>query len=244
MPSVLHAVLGVIVAALALGVLVASVVRGCVRRYFFVNLSVAVLLLCDAMRWIALYQYGFSSKQYFSVFYLTDALLVASTYLLILSFFDVIFGRTALGSQVRMALAFFVILVAAVSYAMISRSLSPHFYSRLMLEFLQNMYFAAVLLTVLLWISFNFLRVEDRQMGLLIAGLGLGFSVLAANYAIQTLMPRDVYKDFGSLLRHVPPFATILKLGLWCYAVSFVAEPVAIEQRQAVVIRRHAEGTA
>jgi hypothetical protein len=242
MPSVLDTILGLLISALATGVIAVSIWRGCVRKYLFVNVSVAVMLLCDGLRYVALYKYGFSSKQYFMVFYLSDAMLVAAMYLLILSFFDVIFGGTPLASQVRWALGIFTLLVALVSYSMLSRTL-PHFYSRLLVEFLQNMYFAAVLLTVLLWISLNHLRIQDTQMGLLIAGLGLSLSIQAGGYALQNLLPRDMFETMGFLMRRVPAVATLVKYGLWCYALAAVTEQMRVAGREPVLVRVTAKGT-
>lgn len=221
MLSVLDLFFSVICTALPLLLLGISVRRRCVLRYFSVNFYAAVLLLCDGVRYVALWRYGFSSISYFYAYFITDALLVAATFLVIISFYEVIFGRTSLGTPIRWALAFFVVLTAAVSYVMIARNV-PHFYSRLVVEFLQNMYFAAVILTVLVWISVNYLRVEDPQIRMLIAGLGLSLSVQAATYAFQSLLPKDVFVSLQNhgVLRHVSALATITKLGLWCLAAS------------------------
>lgn len=243
MLSVLDAIFGVVVVGLALGVLGASVRRGCVGRYFFLNLFVGVMLLGDGLRYAVLYYYGFSSHHYFYTFYLTDALLVTVTYLLILSFFDVIFEHTPLRSQVRWALFFFIILVGGMSYAMTSRSM-PNFYSHLLVEFQQNMYFAAVVLTVLLWISLNHLRVYDRQMALLIAGLGISLSALAANYAFQNLLSREQFEAAQEILRRVPALATMAELGLWCYALASVAEGVPAADRKLEMMNAEAKGVA
>ncbi len=243
MPTLLDVTLSVVIATLAAGGIVASVARNSFRRHFYVNLSLAVMLFCDGLRYIALYRYGFSSPQYFYAFYLTDALLVTATYLLILSFFEVIFGNTPLRSPVRQALLCLVVLMGLMSYAMISESL-PHFYSRLVVEFLQNMYFAAVLLAVLLWIALKYLRVDDRQMGLLIAGLGLSLSVQAANYALQNLLPRDLFVGWGVVMRRVPAIATMLKVGVWCYAMAAVTGRVPLGGREPAVSRLEVEGTA
>lgn len=243
MPSVLDSILALIGTALAVGVLATSAALGCLRRLFFVNLYAAVVLLSDGARYFTLHYYGFRSYQYFYIFYITDALLVTATYLLILSFFETIFGKSSLRTVVRWALLFFVILVALVSNAMISRSL-PHFHSRLLVEFLQNMYFAAVILTVLLWISLNYLRVDDRQIALLVAGLGLSLSLQAANYAMQNLLSRQILETLHPLVLRVPPLAMITKLGLWCYAISCVAQNVPVVRRVPVSATAEAKGSA
>lgn len=243
MLGVVDIFIGLTVAGLALTVVAASFRRGVFSRLFYVNLSVSVMLVCDVLRYIALYHYGFRSVHYFLVFYFTDALLVTTTYLLILSFFDVIFANTPLRLQVRWALLGFICLVGLASYAMISRTM-PNFYSRLMIELLQNMYFGAVVLTVLVWISLTHLRVDDRQMALLIGGLGLAFSVQAANYAIHNLISADVRKELSFVLLRIPQIATILKVGVWAYAVAMVTEGSVMRQPQPAWVRAESYGSA
>jgi hypothetical protein len=58
-----------------------------------------VLLLCDGVRYVALWRYGFTSLAYFRAYFITDALLVAATFLVIISFYEVIFGRTSLAAR-------------------------------------------------------------------------------------------------------------------------------------------------
>lgn len=200
-----------------------SIGRRCVLRYFPVNLYAAVLLLSDGVRYFVLWRFGLRSPQYFYAFYTTEACLVAATFLIIISFYEVIFRRTSLRTTVRLTLTFFVALIAVISYAMIASKLSSsHFYSHLLVEFLQNMHFAAVILTVLLWISVNYLRVEDSQLRLLIAGLGVCLCVQTATYAFQNLLPQEVFLHLQKLgiISHILALATALKLGLWCMAVS------------------------
>lgn len=243
--GVLDGILGLLGTALALGVFIASAARGYLRRYFFVNLVVVVLLLSDGLRYVVYHRYGLKSLEYLYTFYATDALLVTASYLLILSFFDIVFRDTEMRSLVRWTLLFFFILIGMMSYALIERSL-PYYFSRLILEFQQNMYFAAVILTVLLWVSLAHLRLEDRQMGFLIAGLGLSVSATAANYALGNLLPPEWFRGFKFLLTRVPVLATIAKLSLWCYALSLAAEHVQVPQEQPALVRAeaHAHGPA
>jgi hypothetical protein len=245
MPGVVSSLLCIVVEGLALALLIVSIARKCFRRFFFVNLYAAVVLLSDGARYFALKQFGYSSPEYFYSFYITDAALVTSTYLIILSFYEVIFGKTSLRREVRLALTFFVILVAGISYVMIS-GMTPagnplRFYSHLLVEFVQNMYFAAVILTVLVWISVLYLRVEDTQLRMLIAGLGISLSVQAAYYAFQNLLPQDLFQRLqqAGVLRYVSQFAAIAKFGLWCVAVSGL--PVFARERESQRVLQAAE---
>jgi hypothetical protein len=231
--ATIDGVISVTVIALALAVIVISAAQGCLRRYFFLNLYVAVMLLVDGLRYAALYRWGYSSVEYFWAFFLTDALLVACTYRLILSFFEVVFRDTPVAGYVRKVLLFFVIIIGLMSYSMISRTL-PSFRSHLIVEFLQNMYFAAVLLAVLCWIALQHLRVHDRQLGFLIAGLGLSLGVQTAACALQNLLPQETFHNWDPLLARLSTLTTVVKLGLWCYALGWISEEVLAERRQYV----------
>jgi membrane-associated HD superfamily phosphohydrolase len=231
--ALIDGVFSVTVITLVLAVMVTSAARGCLRRYFFLNLYVAIMLLVDGVRYAVLYRWGYSSVEYFWAFFLTDALLVAAIYRLILNFFEVVFRDTPLAGYVRKVLLFLVIIIALMSYSMVSRTL-PHFRSHLIIEFLQNMYFAAVLLAVLAWIALQHLRVYDRQLGFLIAGLGLSLGAQTAVCALQNLLSQQTFLDWDPLLARLSTLTTVVKLGLWCYALGWISEEAPAEQRQYV----------
>ncbi len=134
MVHVLDYVLQILVYAVAAAVVAAGVRRRCSRRYLYLNLYVLALCGFDALRWGFLRAYGFSSPQYSYAYFLTDAVLAVLAYLLILEFFDILFHDSPLRMPVRLALFFFFLLVAGMSYVFISNSVS-HFYSRLVMEF-------------------------------------------------------------------------------------------------------------
>lgn len=238
MLAAIDAVFSVTVIALALAVIVISAMRGCVRRYFYLNLYVATMLLVDGARYAVLYRWGYSSDEYFYTFFLTDALLVACIYRLILNFFEVVFRDTPLAGYVRKVLLFFVVIIGLMSYTMISRAMPlisravPHSYMHVVVEFLQNMYFAAVLLAVLLWIALHHLRVHDRQMGFLIAGLGLSLGAQTAACALQNLLSQQTFLNWDPLLARLSTLTTVVRLGLWCYALGWISEEAPAEQRQ------------
>lgn len=152
-----------------------------------------------------------------------------------------VFRDTPLAGYVRKVLLFFVMITGLMTYSMISRTL-PHFYSHFIIEFLQNMYFAAVLLAVLLWIALVHLRVYDRQMGFLIAGLGLSLGVQTATCALQNLLPQQTFLAWDFLLARASTLTTVIKLGLWCYALGWMAQEVPVIQRHYVLAEAQAKG--
>lgn len=213
--------------ALAVAVVAASLFRGLFRKYFNLNLYVMTLCAVDALRWVILHSYGLKSTEYFFAFFLGDALLAITAYLMILGFFDTLFRDTSLRPQIRLALFVFFLLVAGMSYVFISNTVD-HFYSRLIVEFQQNMYFAQVVLTALLWVALAHLRVSGRQLNLLIAGLGMPAAALAAGYALQNLLPRELNLTLSELTRRFSTLATLAMLGLWCYALIKVPAGTAV----------------
>src|SRR5258706_1675463 len=183
MVSVLDVALAIGGHLLALGVVGVSWHRQAFRRYSYLNLYAIALLVVDLLRYVVLNAYGFKSMHYFWAFYLSDALLSLLLYLLILSFFDVVFRESPLRETVRLSLLGAFALLSFISYISISSSVK-HFYSRLTIEFQQNMYFASVVLAVLLCVSLAHLRIQNPQLSMLIGGLGGDGTLAAAGYAL------------------------------------------------------------
>ena len=201
---------------LALGVVGVSLHRHSFRRYSYLNLYAIALLVVDLQRYAVLYAYGFNSKQYFWAFYLSDALLNVLLYLLILSFFDVVFRESPLRATVRLSLLGAFALLSFISYLSISSTVK-HFYSRLTIEFQQNMYFASVVLAVLLCMSLAHLRVQNPQLSMLIGGLVVYATLQAASYALQNIMLAKVLTEVVRLMSSI---STAVMLGIWCYSLA------------------------
>lgn len=236
MGDVLDYMLAVVGHSLALGVVAVSLYRGAFRRYSYVSLYAVALLVFDLTRYVVLYKYGFTSKPYFYVYFGTDVALAILLYLLVLGFFDMVFRDSPLREAVRLSLKGVFALLVFLSYLLISSSL-PHFYSHVLVELQQNLYFASVVLTAILCISLVHLRVKDPQLGLLISGVGVVGAMQAVTFAFQNLLPKNLFEALGEVTRRTPALATAVMLGVWCYALWKLpvtarvpaAEPVAAE---------------
>lgn len=216
MVSVLDVVLAISGHLLALAVVGVSLYRHAFRRYSYLNLYAIALLVVDLLRYGVLNAYGFKSMYYFWAFYLSDALLSLLLYLLILSFFDVVFRESPLRETVRISLLGAFALLSFISYLSISSSVK-HFYSRLTIEFQQNMYFASVVLAVLLCVSLAHLRVQNPQLSMLIGGLGVYATLQAASYALQNIL---MAKSFEGTVALMSQISTAVMLGIWCYSLA------------------------
>jgi len=233
-------VLNVVVCdGLALTFLVLSALKGLTRRYLYLNAYGASMLASSAVRQVVLHSYGFQSKQYIYAYYVSDLILTVLLYMVILSVFEIILRDSALHGKARAAFLACFAIVAAMSYFAISSSLSNHF-RRYIIELQQNMYFASVVLTVLLCIALAHLRVTDPQLRIIVFGLGAYAGLQAATYAFQNMLPPAIFKAWWGTMRYLFPLATEVRLALWCAALirvpSLSQAPTRAEEIEAQVL--------
>lgn len=193
-------------------------------RYFFLNFYLLTSAVFTSGCYYIRSTYGYTSIQYRYFYYTGDALIMLVGYLLIASFFDHMFRRSALRAYVRLTLAIFFFLVIGVSGLFISRNVT-HLYSRFAIELQRNMFFVGALLTFLLWISMSYLRAESRRFMLLVSGLGIYFSAHAANLALWFVF-RGVRAGVSAdeVVVRVPPLAYTFMVLLWLYTFWRIPE--------------------
>lgn len=207
-----------------------SLYKGTFRRYLWLGLYASGILAGDQVRRFFLNGFGPRSTQYFYAYYGSDFVIVVLKYVAIISVFEIILRDSPFRKVARSAFLIFFGLVAAISYALISHSVA-HFYSRLIIDFQQNMYFVSVLLTVLLCVTLGHLRVADPQLRILVYGLGASAALQTSNWALQRLLPEVAAKASWGVLQYVIPTATVAMLSLWCYALTRIPSMAeAVEQ--------------
>jgi sorbitol-specific phosphotransferase system component IIC len=211
---------------LALAFLALSVWKSAFRRYLYLNLYSASILLSSGVRQAVLHSYGRRSPTYFYTYFLSDLLLAVALYAAILSIFDIILRDSPLRTKARAAFLACFGIVAVLSYFAISNSIS-HIYGRYIIELQQNMYFASVVLTVLLCVTLAYLRVTDPQLRVLVHALGVFAAIQAGGYALQNMLPKESFEAWWAVIRRVLPLATPIMLALWCSAL--VRVPVAAQ---------------
>jgi len=216
------------------------------RRRLAVNLwEVSVYLLTalgvGAARSYALERYGFASSQYSNCYWTTDLLLVLAAFVLVVSFF-----RRACSENPEMwryigfLLGTVLVAIAGVSYF----SLSSHkggFLSLFIVEFSQNLYFASLVLTTLLYLMTLKMAVADERLGLLVSGLGIEFAGPAAGLALT-------YLTRGAEVAHVVgvyffPLCDVGMILTWFYAISRVPSPATVPRRKVMAGHALAEGS-
>jgi len=203
---------------LALSFLVICIWKGMARRYIYLNLHSASLLISSGVRFLVRSSYGFQSTKYFYTFYISDLVLTVLLYMVILSVFETILRDSALRNQARGAFFVCFAIVAAMSYFAISNSLSNHV-QRYVIELQQNMYFTSVVMTALLCVALTHLRVADPQLRVIVFGLGVYGGLHAAGYAWQNMLPKDTFLASFAIISRILPIATDLRLALWCAAL-------------------------
>jgi hypothetical protein len=216
----LDLILGVVVSALALAVLATSAWRGTFYRYLYLNLYAVALVAFDALRYWGLQAYGLRSEGYFYLYYGTDLVLRLLFYLLILGLFEILFAGSALRVQIRAGLFLFYALIAGISYAFVQQAAGKKMYSRLMVEFQQNLHFGAVVLAVMLCITLAHLRIKDPQILLLSCGAGFLAGIQASVYAVMNLLPKDIYLALAEVTRRAPSVATLVMMAVSVYALA------------------------
>jgi len=200
------------------------------KRLREVGIYVACLFLTDSVsRAYVLYRYGFNSPQYAYFFWLTDVLLTLAAFLLVCAFF-----RRASLQEKKMwhtlhpMLVFVFILVLGLSFVSLSHNYH-NLFSRFIVEFQQNLYFACLVLTTLLYLLLQQRQSADEQLILLVTGMGIQFAGPAANFALVYLTPGQRFAS--NLYTYIGPLCTLGMLLTWFYAVAWLPEAVPMRAR-------------
>lgn len=170
------------------------------------------------LRPIFLYHYGWTSLQFRDCYWISDVALAIGAFLLISSLFRRAFASNRenwIFTRRMLAIVFgFTVLVACFA-------ISEHFdhiFTRFIVEFQQNLYFACLILNTLLYITLQKIEGVDERLDFLVCGLGIEFAGPAANLALMYLTPGGRFAGF--LLTIVMPVCNIAMLMTWIYAVK------------------------
>jgi hypothetical protein len=195
------------------------------RRLKGLYLYVAGLFLLDGVgRAAALNYFGPSSQQYAYFYWLTDVVLALGAFLLVCGFF-----RRASAQEdkiwrvVRLLLLLVFMLVLGISGLSLSRNYS-HLFSKFIVEFSQNLYFACLVLNTLLYVMIQQLAINDDELGLLVCGMGVQFAGEAAILALYYLTLGEHFAR--GLLILLGPTCTLGMLLTWIYAIVKAPEGV------------------
>jgi hypothetical protein len=181
-------------------------------------------------RTCVLQRFGLASLEYFYVYWATDFLLVISAFILVCLFFRrACIREEKMWRFVRLLLLFILVLVMGVSALTFSRNYS-HLFTRFIIEFNQNLYFACLVLNTLLYILLQQINSADDQLGLLVCGVGIQFAGPAATLALVHLTTGEGFaQSLGSLVMRL---CTLGMLLVWAYAIVRVQDTASEVPRQ------------
>jgi len=226
---------------LEVGLLVYLLLRGRGKHLWEIVFYLALSLGVAGARFYTLHQYGLSSSQYGNCYWTTDLLLVLAAFVLVVSFFRrACSGKPGMWENVRMLLGGVLVSIAAISYFSLANH-SDKLFSSFTVEFSQNLYFACLVLTTLLYLMTLKMEIADERLGMLVCGLGIEFAGPAAGLALVFLSRQP------ELMRVVGvyffPLCDIGMILTWFYAITRVPGKASVLRGSGEGIRTFAERT-
>lgn len=207
---------GYLLEIVLLGALFRPKVRG--RNVPLIVYVISFFMMDGVARPYALYHYGLNSSQYAVCYWITDVLLVLAAFLLICFLFRRASKENKeLWSYLRGMLPAVFVLTAFIS----SYSLSLHYdhlFTRFIVGFQQNLFFACLVLNTLLYVMLQYLENPDEELNLLVCGMGIALAGPAAGLALMYLTPGG--QNAGVLYGLVTPFCNLGVFALWLFAVT------------------------
>jgi hypothetical protein len=206
------------------GLLVYLLANGYAKRLWELVFYLLMSLSVIAARSYTLHHYGLDSSQYWNCYWTTDLLLVIAAFVVVASFFRRACSQNPeMWHFVRLLLGAVLVAITIVSFF----SLSSHkdkVFSVFIVQFSQNLYFASLVLTTLLYLMTVKMEVADERLGMLVCGLGIEFAGPAAGLAL-------FYLARGAELSRLVgvyffPLCDIGMILTWFYAVSRVPDLV------------------
>ena len=206
------------------------VARGHAKRFWELVFYLAISLGVGVARTYTLHFYGFSSSQYGYCYWTTDLLLVLAAFVLVVSFFRrACFSNREMWQFVRMLLTAVIVAIAVISYFSLA-SHNDNFFSFFIIEFSQNLYFASLVLTTLLYLMTLKMEIADERLGMIVCGLGIEFAGPAASQALFCLTQgAELSRIIGVYLI---PLCDIGMILTWLYAISRVPGGARVPSRK------------
>lgn len=202
-------------------VVVSSLFRREFTRYIFLNLYMLFVAFLTVGAYICIHKFGFASPQYCYYYYYSDSLTYILMYFVIIQFYQQVFREMKVGPYIRQGAALFLVLMALFSFLVVHQN-RDRMTTRFVVELEQNLNFAEVVLTYVLWGAIVKLRETRARLVQLVLALGISYSGTAVDYAL-----RNLFRFPGLSLRvlHLVPtlLATWLPLA-WAYTFTKVPE--------------------
>lgn len=232
MPGPLEFVIWFLGTALEAFVVVCALKKNLFRKYFFLNLYMAMSALISVGRFQVLIHNGVDSAAYRYFYFYSDALLTIFLFFALISLFSSIFKEMHVEQYVRMGAVILLAGTAWFSYAVVNQS-SARMLTHFAFELSQNLYFVGLVLTYVLWAAILKMRETRALLVQLVLSLGIYFSAYAASYAISNLQPHL----FSYVYLLVPIIGCLLPLA-WSYAFLRVPDESRLAPARLAVVPR------
>jgi hypothetical protein len=207
----------IICVLLETAVVVTAARRHALRRYIFLNIYMVSSLLVSVGRYHVLHRSGLSSPEYAYFYYYSDALLTIGLYFVLLNLYSLVFDEMKVERYLRLGAILLLGGTAWFSYGVVQQS-SHRILSHFAYELSQNLYFVGLVLTYVLWGAIVKLRETRVRLVQLVLALGVYFSALAANYALQNLYSK------ATVLRFAAPLLGCILPAAWTCSFLLVKE--------------------
>ena len=231
MPSTFDYCVWIICVLLEVAVVVTAARRHALRRYIFLNIYMGSSLLVSVGRYQVLHRSGLSSLEYAYFYYYSDALLTIGLYFALLNLYNLVFEEMKVERYLRLGAVLLLGGTAWFSYAVVQQS-SHRILSHFAYELSQNLYFVGLVLTYVLWGAIVKLRETRVRLVQLVLALGVYFSALAANYALQNLYSK------ATILRFMAPLLGCILPAAWTYTFLLVKEETRLTSAHVAAVRR------
>jgi hypothetical protein len=204
-------------AVLQVGVVVCAIRSKAFFKFFPLVFYMLAASIFTAARFFVYLKYGFTSAQYFYMYFYSDALLTICLFFALMGLFAHVFSEMGAKTYIRMGSILILGFTCLVSYVMVRQS-QDRMVSHFVAELEQNLYFVGAVLTYVLWAALRKLHETRTRLIQLSLALGVYFSFLAATYALAGLTPNS------SVWRVGPPIMSIFLPLAWGYTFLFVDE--------------------
>ena len=217
MPGPVDYFIWIICTLLEAGVVLSALKGQCVRRYVCLNLYMALSFVVSVGRYQILRHSGITSHEYAYFYFYTDALLTIALYFALLNLYSLVFDEMKVEGYLRLGAILLLGGTAWFSYGVVQQS-SHRLLTQFAFVLSQNLYFVGLILTYALWGAVLKLRETRARLIQLVLSLGVYFSALAANYALQSLYPGV------KQLHYVTPLLGCVLPAAWAYSFLRVSE--------------------
>ena len=231
MPSTFEYCVWIICVFLEAAVVVTAARRHALRRYIFLNIYMGSSLLVSIGRYQVLHRSGLSSLEYAYFYYYSDALLTIGLYFVLLNLYSLVFDEMKVERYLRLGAILLLGGTAWFSYAVVQQS-SHRILTHFAYELSQNLYFVGLVLTYVLWGALVKLRETRVRLVQLVLALGVYFSALAANYALQNLYSK------ATILHFVVPLLGCILPAAWTYSFLLVKEEARLATAHVAAVPR------